>query len=350
MKIDNSRLFMSPSPHIRAEENTRAIMADVIIALFFPLIMSVYFFGWRSLFLVAISVAASVFFEWGYNRIAKKKNTTGDLSAVVTGMLIALCLPVSTPILLPVIGAFFAIVVIKNMYGGLGKNFLNPALSARALLFSWPALVSVWIKPNLGDKALSIFSNVSRKALDPEIIASVTPIGKMKLGYLPSVAVGGNDVISSLRDVVLGNVPGALGEVSAIVIVAAAVYLIVRRVITVHIPIAYVGTVALLTLIFPLGGNSAILWSIYSVCSGGLLFAAVFMATDYATSPVTPRGKVYYGIGCGVLTVLIRYFGAYEEGTVFAILIMNCLSEFIDSITRPARFGTSGKAVSKYGK
>lgn len=347
MKIDNKKLLMSSSPHIRTEENTRGIMTDVIVALFFPFIMALYFFGWRALLLTVISIAGSVIFEWGYNKITKKENTTGDLSAVVTGFLIALCMPVSAPLFAPVIGAFFAIVVVKNMYGGLGKNFLNPALSACALLYSWPALMSVWIKPNLGDKAISMFANVSRSALNPEVIAAYTPLGKMKLGFLPEAQLGGSDTISSLADVAIGNIAGAMGEVSAVVIIAAAIYLLVRRVITYHIPVSFVATVAVLTFIFPLGKNIGYLWSLYSVLSGGLLFIAVFMATDYATSPITLRGKIYYGIGCGILTVFIRYFGPYEEGAVFAVLIMNCLAGAIDNLTIPSRFGKIRRKVGK---
>ncbi|MBQ9985129.1 MAG: RnfABCDGE type electron transport complex subunit D [Oscillospiraceae bacterium] len=349
MKLDKKRLLMSSSPHVQTEENTRSIMMDVIIALLFPLIMAVYFFGWRAAALTVVSVASSVFAEWLYCRIAKKPHTIGDFSAAVTGMLIAMCLPVSVPMWIPVVGSFFAIVVVKQLYGGLGKNFLNPALTARAFLYCWPSLISVWIKPNLGENALGIFSSVSRSSLSPDVIASVTPLAKMKLGYLPGVAMGKIDVISGLRDVVVGNVAGCIGEVSAVVIIAAAIYLIIRRVITIHIPLAYVGTVAVLTFLFPRGGNASWQWMIYSVCSGGLLFAAVFMATDYATSPVTARGRVIYGIGCGVLTVLIRYFGTYNEGVTYAILIMNCCACFMDRVVRPRRFGVmkkKGKAVS----
>ncbi|MBQ2840165.1 MAG: RnfABCDGE type electron transport complex subunit D [Oscillospiraceae bacterium] len=350
MQIDNRRLLMSFSPHIKTDEDTRSIMTDVIIALLFPLIMAVYFFGWRAAFLTAVSVAACVGFERLYCFVSKKESTISDMSAVVTGMLLAMSLPVSVPVWTVVVGAFFAIVVVKMLYGGLGKNFLNPALAARAFLFSWPALVSVWIKPNLGSSAIRIFGSVSRSALSPDVIASVTPLGKMKQGFLPSVAMGDADVISSLRDVVVGNVAGCIGEVSAVVIIAAAIYLLIRRVITVHIPAAYIGTVAILTFLFPLGGNSPLLWMVYSVCSGGLIFGAVFMATDYTTSPVTPKGRILYGVGCGVLTVFIRYFGAYNEGVMFAILIMNCISCFLDRIVRPRRFGTQKKSRKAVGE
>lgn len=340
MRIDKKKFLMSSAPHIRAEENARSIMLDVIIALLFPLIMGTYFFGWRVLVLTLVSVLSCVASEAVYCSAAKKPRSIDDLSAVVTGMMIALCLPVATPLWIPVIGGVFAIVVVKQLYGGIGKNFLNPALAARALLFSWPAFVSIWTKPNAGASALPLFGSVTRESLSPDVIASVTPLIKMKDGILPGLNIDRADSIFDLRDVVIGNVPGCIGEVSAIVIIAALIYLIVRRVITIHTPLAFVGTVAVLTYLFPRGGNDALLWMMYSVCSGGLLFGAVFMATDYTTSPVTAAGKVVYGIGCGIITVVIRYFGMYNEGVTFAILIMNCCSCFMDRVIRPRRFGT----------
>ncbi len=346
MKIDNKRFLMSAAPHIRADENTRSIMSDVCIALLFPLIMAVYFFGWRAASLTAVSVISCVFFEWLYRRLAKKPQSIGDLSAAVTGMLLALTLPVSTPLWIPVIGGAFAIIVVKQLYGGLGRNFLNPALAARAFLYSWPSFVSLWTKPNLGANALPVFGNVTAESLSPDIIASVTPLGKMKLGILPSVAMGNSDVISGLRDVIVGNVAGAIGEVSAVVIIAAAIYLIIRRVITWHIPVSFVGTVAILTFLFPRGGNVAWQWMLFSVCSGGLLFGAVFMATDYTTSPVTDRGKLIYGALCGILTVLIRYFGTSDDGVMYAILAMNCCTALADKFIRPRRFGVSKTKIT----
>ena len=339
MKINKKQLLVSFSPHIRAEENTRSIMLDVIIALLFPFIMAVYFFGPRAIVLAAISVASSVFFEWGYCRVVKKQSTVGDLTAVITGLLIALCMPVSAQLWMPVAGSFFAIVLVKQVYGGLGKNFLNPALSAQAFLFSWPALMSLWTKPSLGTSSLSAFGHISRSTLSPDVIASVTPLAKMKLGFLPATAMGDVDVITSLRDAIMGNVAGCMGEVSAIVIIAAALYLIIRRVITAHIPVSYILTVAVLTFIFPRGQNPNYIWSLFSVFSGGLMFGAVFMATDYTTSPTSPKGKIIYGISCGVLTVILRYFGAYNEGVTYAILMMNCATFFIDRVFLPRRFG-----------
>ena len=341
MKINTKQFFMSSSPHIHTDDDTRAIMSDVIIALMFPLILAIYFFGFRALVLTIISVASSVVFEALFCKLTKKAMTIRDLSAVVTGLLLVLCLPVSVPLWMPVVGAFFAIVVVKQMYGGLGKNFLNPALSAHAFLFAWPSLISLLTKPTPGKNALSLFGNITRENVSPDVIASVTPLAKMKLGNLPTTEIG--EVIR-LRDVAMGNIAGAMGEISAIVIIAALIYLLIRRVITLHIPAAYVLTVAFLTFVFPHGSNPW-LWSLYSVLSGGLLFGAVFMATDYTTSPATPRGRIYYGIGCGVLTVLLRYFGAHNEGVTFAILMMNLLTFFIDRVCRPRRFGQKKEKV-----
>ena len=347
MKIDKKRFVMSSSPHIRAEENTRSIMMDVIIALLFPLIMGTYFFGWRALILTLVSVFSCVGFEAGYRKAMKKPQSISDLSAVVTGMMLALCLPVATPLWIPIVGGFFAIVIVKQLYGGIGKNFLNPALAARAFLFSWPAFISIWTKPNAGASALPLFGSVTRESLSPDVIASVTPLGKMKEGLLPSLSVDKADSLIDLRDVVVGNVAGCIGEVSAIVIIAALIYLLIRKVITIHIPLSFVGTVAILTLLFPKGGNDGYQWMLYSVCSGGLLFGAVFMATDYTTSPVTASGKLLYGAGCGIITVLIRYFGLYNEGVTFAILIMNCCSCFLDRVVRPRRFGTESRLFKR---
>lgn len=336
----NRRLVVSSSPHIKIEDGTRSIMLDVIIALMFPLVMAIYFFGWRSLTLTLTSVAACIAFEWLYRYFLKKPSTIGDLSAVVTGILIAFNLPVSAPLWIPVVGAFFAIVIVKQLYGGLGRNFMNPALAARAFLFSWPALISLWVRP-LSDTGMSLFGSVTRGSLSPDAIVSATPLAKMKLGILPSVFSPRieNDIVVTLRDAFIGNVAGCIGEVSAIVLLAAAVYLIVRKVITIHVPLAYIGTVAVITYLFPRGGNDPLQWMLFSLCSGGLMLGAVFMATDYATSPVTKKGKVIFGIGCGLLTVLIRYFGSYSEGVSYSILIMNTCVWIIDRYVRPRRFG-----------
>lgn len=349
MQLDK-KITVTSSPHIKTEDGTRSIMLDVIIALCFPLIMAIYFFGWRSLTLTLVSVCSCIAFEWLYRYFMKKPSTVGDLSAVVTGMLLAMNLPAAAPMWIPVVGAFFAIVIVKQLYGGLGKNFMNPALAARAFLFSWPALISLWTKPLSG--ALPLFGKVTRESLNPDMIASATPLAKMKLGILPSAASEsfGADAIYSLRDVFIGNIPGCLGEVSAIVLLAALVYLLVRKVITIHVPLAYVGTVAVITFLFPKGGASGLEWMLFNIFSGGLMLGAVFMATDYATSPVSKSGKIIFGIGCGLLTVLIRYFGSYAEGVSYSILIMNTCVWFIDKHCMPRRFGVKRQWFKKFAK
>lgn len=330
MQLENL-LRVAPSPHLKTEDGTRSIMLDVIIALCFPLVMAVYFFGWRAFTMTLVSVCSCIAFEWLYRRFTKKSSTIGDLSAVVTGMLLAFNLPVSTPMWILVIGSFFAIVIVKQLYGGLGKNFMNPALAARAFLISWPALITGWVKPMVA-RDLPLFGSVT---LSPDVLVTATPLAKMKTGILPSVG----EFSVTLRDAFIGNTAGCIGEVSAVVILAAAVYLIVRKVIRPHVPLAYIGTVAILTYLFPQGGADGLTWMFFNLFSGGLMLGAVFMATDYATSPVTPMGKIIFGIGCGAITVLIRYFGSYAEGVSYSILIMNTTVWLLDKTFRPRRFG-----------
>lgn len=337
----NKGLIVSSSPHIKTEDGTRSIMLDVIIALIFPLIMAIYLFGFRSLTLTLTSVAASIAFEWLYRRLLKKPSTIHDLSAVVTGMLLAFNLPVSAPLWLPVVGAFFAIVIVKQLYGGIGKNFMNPALAARAFLLSWPALITFFTRP-LENTGLPLFTAVTRETVAVNAIASATPLAIMKEGTLPTATY-------ALSDMFWGNIPGCIGEVSTLVLVASMIYLLVRKVITWHIPVAYVGTVALLTFIFP-QGNDPLMWMLYSISGGGLMLGAVFMATDYTTSPVTSWGRIIYGVGCGLLTFLIRYFGSFAEGVSYSILIMNLLVWTIDKYVKPPRFGVKRFAKKAGGK
>ncbi|MDR0381100.1 MAG: RnfABCDGE type electron transport complex subunit D [Oscillospiraceae bacterium] len=323
--MPDTRLVVSSSPHIRAEEDTHSIMLDVCIALAFPLVIAVYFFGLRALTVTAVSVAACVFFEWAYRKLLKKPSSVRDLSAVVTGLLLSFNLPVSVPYWLPVVGAFVAVVVVKQLYGGIGKIFLNPALAARVFLFSFPVWMTSFPKPQPGQwNALPLWGAV-------DAVSAATPLSFLKHGALPADTY-------NLQDLVLGQIPGSLGEVSALMLLLGGVYLVVRRVITPRIPVAYLGTVAALTFLFP-KGNVALDWMLYEVLSGGLVLGAVFMATDYATSPVTKRGQWIFGVGCGLLTVFIRYFGAYPEGVSYAILVMNACVWLIDKISLPRRFG-----------
>ena len=326
-----SFLTMTASPHIKSPIKTKNIMADVIIALLPALVWSVYVFGFRALTITLISVLSCVVFEYLYRKIMKKSNTVADLSAAVTGILLAYSLPVSVPLWLPVIGSFFAIVIVKQLYGGIGKNIVNPALAARVFLFiAYPTELVCFTSPG---KHLSPFAiNVSKEAADA--VASATPLVNLKNGIVP-----GTDITSTL----IGNIPGTIGEVSATLIILTGLYLIIRRVITWHIPVSYIATVAIITLLFPAGNMAGTDFMLYQLFSGGLMLGAFFMATDYVTSPVTDTGRIIYGIGCGLITVFIRYFGGYPEGVSFAILIMNLFVWYLDKATKPKVFGGAKK-------
>lgn len=321
MKYKDLKLTLSSSPHAHSGCTTDVIMKDVCIALLPALIAAVWFFGARALSATIISVIASVAFEWGYRKIMDKDSTVSDWSAVVTGMLVAFVCPVNLPYWTLIMGDFFAIVVVKQLFGGIGMNIVNPALAARAFLFSWPSLMSGnWNTPG---QNISITGPV-------DAVTSATPMEALAAGKIPS---------ESLLDLFIGKVGGSFGEISALALLLGLVYLLATKVITLRIPLAYVGTVAVLAFLFPQGGNAGWQWALYQVLSGGLLLGAIFMATDYTTSPVTKGGQIAFGIGCGVLTILLRYFGSYVEGVSFAILIMNCCVGFFDKIGMPKRFG-----------
>ena len=326
MKYEATNLTVSSSPHAHSSNSTAVIMRDVCIALLPALIAAIRFFGWRALTLTMLSVAGCVFFEWGFRKLMKKDCTVGDWSAVVTGMLIAFVCPVTLPFWTILVADLFAIVLVKQLFGGIGMNIVNPALAARAFLFSWPSLMSgSWVRPGT---AISAFSTPSAQVLDG--LTAATPMAALAENTLSA---------ESLLDLFLGNIGGSLGEVSAAALLLGGIYLLLRRVISVRIPLAYLGTVAVLTVLFPLGGNDCFDWMLCQLLSGGLMLGAIFMATDYTTSPVTHGGQIAYGIGCGVLTVLFRYFGAYVEGVTYAILIMNCCIGFFDKLGVPKRFG-----------
>lgn len=316
-------------PQVRAKRGTREIMLDVIIALLPALVVGVWQFGAQALIPLAVSIVSCVFFEWAYRKLMKKPDSIGDLSAVVTGILLAYTLPANCQWWMPIIGAFFAIVVVKQLYGGIGKNFLNPALAGRAfLLASYALFMTTWVVPS------SLAS-----AVDATTMA--TPLSYMKAGEaLPQYF--------TYKSMFLGTMPGCLGEVSALALLIGGVYLLCRKVITWHIPVSFIGTVALLTLIFGSkngGGYTHVQWMLDNLLSGGLLLGAFFMATDYSTSPVTALGRIIYGVGCGALTVLIRVFGGFPEGVSFAILIMNCCAWMFDKHTQRRQFGVSREDV-----
>lgn len=336
------RLTLAPAPHISRRDGTASMMLDVLVAALPALIFSgFYFFGYRVFAVVGVSVACCVLFEVLYRLILRKRQTVGDLSAVVTGVLLAMTLPVTVPYWVVAVGAFFAIVVVKQLYGGLGRNFMNPALAGRVFLFSFPALVNTWAQtrtyPGLGD------------ALDA--VTAPTPMAALHSGTLPT---------ETLQEMLTGIRGGTIGEVSAALLLLGGIYLAARGVIRLRIPVCFLGTVALLTLLFPAEGVDRVQWMLYELLGGGLLVGAIFMATDPVTSPVTGWGQAVYGVGCGCLTVLLRYFGSYPEGVAFAILIMNAASWLLDRCTRPWRYGlrlfgrtgggAKGKRVRRGGK
>lgn len=335
MKAKEYTFDASYQPQVRTRTDTSRIMLDVIIALVPAMAVAVYQFGFKVLALIAISVASCVFFEWGYRKLMKKPSSVGDLSACVTGILIAMVIPSEAPLWMPVVAAAFGIVVVKQLYGGIGKNFLNPALASRAFLMSsWPVIMTTWAVP----KALL--------SVDVDAITMATPLSYLKAGEaLPEYF--------TYTNMLLGNVPGCIGEISAIALLIGGAYLLIRKVINWRIPVAFIGTVAVITFIFPMNGADNLDWMLSNILSGGLLLGAIFMATDYSSSPVTLNGQLLYGFGCGALTVLIRYFGGFPEGVSYAILIMNLCAWAIDKGTRGRQFGVTRadlKAAKKVAK
>ena len=322
-------LTISSSPHVHSKTTTQTIMRDVLIALVPAMIGAIYFFGFRALTVTAVSVAACVFFEWLYCKLMKTHCKIYDLSACVTGVLLAFVCPVTIPYWTIILGAAFAILLVKMLFGGLGRNIVNPALAGRAFMFSWPVLMSNWVKVGFGNAA-GVLSTA-------DAVTAATPLANMHQGLMPE---------DSIMDIFMGNVGGCLGETSALLLLIGFIYLLYRKVITARIPLAYIGTVAVLTFLFPMG-NDRIAWMAAQVFGGGLMLGAIFMATDYVTSPVTKLGQLVYGIGCGLLTVLIRYFGGYNEGVSYAILCMNCCVVLLDRIGRPVKFGAPKKEAAK---
>ena len=310
-------LTVASSPHIRGNFRTNRIMLDVMLALVPALVAGIVVLGIRSLWVALVSVFTAVAAEWLYAKLTKTRNTVVDGSAAVTGLLLALTLPHTVPYWQVAVGAVFAIVVVKALCGGLGQNVFNPALAGRALMMLiWPVGIT--------------------RYFGVDGVASATPLHHMVMPALPE---------QSIADMFLGNCPGSIGEISALALLVGGAYLVWRKVISVRIPAAYLGTLALLALVFH-KTEFPVQWMLYSLFSGGVMLGAIFMATDHATSPATAKGQVIYGVGCGVLTLIFRYFGLYPEGVTYAILIMNALVWVIDRYTPPRRFGTGkGGAV-----
>ena len=304
------KLTVASSPHIRGNFRTNRIMLDVLLALLPALAVGIFVLGVRALVVTLICVAAAIAAEWFYSFVTKTRNTVVDGSAMVTGLLLAMTLPATVPYWQAAVGSVFAIIIVKALCGGLGQNIFNPALAARAfLLLIYPV-------------GLTRYTGVDG-------VSAATPLHHMVMPALPE---------ESILDMFLGNCPGSIGEISALALLIGGGYLVWRKVISIRIPAAYLGSVALLTLIFSKAG-SPLEWMLYSLFSGGVMLGAIFMATDYATSPATPVGQIVYGIGCGVLTVIFRYFGLFPEGVTYAILIMNAFVWSIDRHTAPRRFG-----------
>ncbi len=322
-------LTLSSSPHVHSPITTHEIMRDVLIALAPAMVGGICFFGFRALMVTLVSAAACVFFEWGYCKIMKKPSTVHDLSAVVTGVLLAFTCPVTIPYWTIILGDLFAIVIVKQLFGGIGKNFLNPALAGRAFLFSWPVIMSTWVKPG--------FENAPGLLGTADAVTAATPLAAMHQYIMPE---------DSLTAMFLGGIGGCIGETSALLLLIGFVYLLVRRVISPRIPLVYLGTVAILAFLFPMG-NARVDWVGAQLFSGGLMLGAIFMATDYVTSPVTKLGQLIYAVGCGCLTILLRYFGGYNEGVSYAILVMNACVVMLDKVGVPTKFGAPKKEAVK---
>ena len=313
-------LTVSVSPHVHHADTTRSVMLDVLIVLLPALAWAVYQFGVRALWLTVATTASCVLFEFLWQKLLHKPVTVSDLSAAVTGVILAFNLPVGLPIWMAVIGAFFAIIVVKQLYGGIGKNVVNPALAARVfLMLAWTDRMTDF----------SVSGGALLRRVDG--VASATPMAQMKSGNIADL---------HLFDMFLGQESGSIGEVSVLLLVLGGVYLLLRRVIDWRIPVSFIGTVAFLSFMFPqIAQANRIDYMLWQICGGGLMLGAIFMATDYTTSPVTKTGRVIYGIGCGLITVFIRFFGTYPEGVSFSILIMNTLVWYLDRYTKPVRFG-----------
>lgn len=323
---DFSKVVITSSPHIKSKEDTKSIMLDVLLALIPSLAASTYVFGLRAILMTAVSIIACMVFEAIYDKIVGKENTVTDLSAAVTGVLLAFVCPVTLPYWMLIIGDGIAIIFAKCIFGGLGKNFINPALAGRAfLLASWPVAMTTWVAARshvgLGSTA--------------DVVSTATPMAILKgsaEGDLPSV-----------MSVFLGVTGGSMGEVSAVLLLVGGIYLLVRKVITIQIPASYILTVAVLAVIFPAEGYGHLEYMLYAIFGGGLMLGAIFMATDYSTTPVSKKGQIVFGIGCGLLTTMIRFFGGYPEGVCYSILLMNTTVWLIDKYTRPTKFGAPAK-------
>ncbi len=313
--IQKIKPTVTSSPHVRSAVTSRGLMLDVIIALIPALAASVYFFGPRAFVVTLISVASCMLFEYASRKLMHRSNTLGDLSAIVTGLLLAFNLPSNIPFWLIPIGCFVAIVIVKQFFGGIGQNFVNPALMGRiVLMVSFPSAMSTWIEPYKWHEAV-------------DAVTTATPL---------YILQSGEGEMPTLLQMFIGDRAGCLGETCAAALLLGGLYLIIRKVISPVIPLTYMGTVAIFMAI---AGKGDVNFVLYNLLGGGLIIGAVFMATDYATCPLTFKGKIVYGIGCGLVASVIRFFGSYTEGVSFSIILMNLLVPHIDNLTKLKPFG-----------
>lgn len=316
-----SNLVVSSAPHLVTNMDTSRIMLMVLIGLAPSFLVSIYVFGARVIALTAVCIAASMFFEWAWNKLMHKPQTVGDLSAAVTGTLIAFNVPSGLPYWIAIVGCFVAIIVVKQLYGGLGKNVVNPAITARIVLFiSFATQMTTWPIPRMAADATS----------------TATPLGIL--------AEGGAELPSNMH-MFLGFIGGSMGEVSALALLIGGLFLIWKKIISPIIPCCFIGTVFVFALIYyaATGDGNALQMAIFHICAGGVMLGAFFMATDYVTSPLLPMGKVIFGIGCGIITMVIRLWGQYPEGVSFSILIMNCLTPLIEDFCQKRLYGGAKK-------
>ena len=307
----SNKLIVSPSPHIRDSASTSTIMRDVLIALAPAMVAAVIIFGFRALLMTAVCVAACIVFEYGTERILDREVTISDLSAAVTGVILSFNLPVQLPLWMAVVGCFFAIVIVKQLFGGIGNNFANPAIAARIfLLLSFSQQMTTWLQVDNGHAVEGVYG--------------ATP--------LALISAGDTANLPSLLDMFLGVRGGCMGETCALALLIGGIYLIYRKVITITIPLSFIGGVFVLSLLFGVD-------PLYQVLGGGLMIGAFFMATDYTTSPITEKGKIIFGLGCALITMVIRVFGSYPEGVSYSILLMNIITPHINRMVRNKAFG-----------
>lgn len=312
-----ANFVVSGTPHVRSKESIQSIMRDVIIALVPATAAGIYYFGISALILIIAAIASSVIFEALCQKIMKKPVTVSDLSAVVTGLLLAMNLPAAAPVWVAIVGSAFAIIFGKQLFGGLGQNFINPALAGRAfLLASYPTEMTTWSVPNGLEVA--------------DAATYATPLAQLKAGHLDA----------SLGELILGQCGGTIGETCAIALIIGGVYLLYKHVISWKIPVVYIATVAIL---FGVLGRHGVRMPLQEIMAGGVMLGGIFMATDYASSPVTPKGQIIFAVGAGLITYLIRTFGGYPEGVSYSILIMNCCVPLIERFTEPTIFGALPK-------